>query len=285
MPTNPFFNFRTRATEQELMQDLIDEAIKIHGLNTYYLKREDVDVDALFGEDELARYEHAYDIEMYLKTTMGFAGASEFISKFGLNIEDQATFSVSRRRFNQLETGLTRPRENDIIWLKLDDTTFYLFDIKFVENKEQLFQLGKLYTYELRCELMTYSHERIQTANTIINSSAQENAYTLEIPVLVGPGAYIPGETVYQGESFVDHNAMATVYDFNDETNILSVQNVSGAFNSSGQIVGVTSNCIRTATDAPSTSPTVADSIADNTRLDTDKDGIIVVRGTHPKRQ
>jgi len=162
---NKYFNQTSYAPEQDLMQDLMDEAIQIYGHEVYYLVREDVDIDTLLGEDHLERWANAYSIEMFIKSTQSFAGQSEFITKFGLQIDDQCTFAVSTRRFDQVfaSTGITRPRENDIIWIEMAPTKRYLFEIRFVEDKEQLFQLGKLYTYELRTELLTHSHGRIET--------------------------------------------------------------------------------------------------------------------------
>lgn len=161
---NRYFNQTSYAPEQDLMQDLIDESIQIYGHDVYYLVREDVDVDTLLGEDHLERWANAHSIEMYIKSTQSFQGQSEFISKFGLQIDDQCTFVVSTRRWTQtLKGALVRPRENDIIWIQMSPTKRYLFEIRFVEDKEQLFQLGKLYTYELRTELLTHSHGRIET--------------------------------------------------------------------------------------------------------------------------
>lgn len=178
MPVNPYFNHTTVETEQGLLQDLIDESIKIYGHDTYYLKRDVVDMDLLIGEDDLQRFTDYYDIEMYIKSSASFQGQSEFISKFGLHIEDQCTFSVSTRRFHNTIPDMARPREGDIIWLQMTPTNRYLFEIRFVENKEQLFQLGKLYTYELRCEMMNYSHEVVNTGISIVDTVATREIYT-----------------------------------------------------------------------------------------------------------
>lgn len=175
MPVNPYFNQQTFESEQNLVQDLMDEAIQIHGVDTYYLPRENGNVDALLGEDDMSSFANGVSIEMYIKDTTSFKGQSDFMSKFGLQIEDQCTFVVSVRRFNTLlaAAGRTQPRVGDIIWLQMkqrrdqgNPNRKYLFEIKFVEDKEQLFQLGYLYTYELRCELMTYTHQNIDTGAT-----------------------------------------------------------------------------------------------------------------------
>src|SRR4051812_47748643 len=101
MPVNPHFNFTTQASEQGLLNDLIVESIQIYGHTAYYIPREVVNLDRLFGEDPMATYEGAHEIEVYLKSSGSFTGASETLSKFGLVIEDDATFLLSATRFTQ----------------------------------------------------------------------------------------------------------------------------------------------------------------------------------------
>ena len=218
MPLNPYFNHTTQVSEQTLLQDLIDESIQIYGHDTYYIERDTVDLDMILGEDHLAAYTNATPIEMYIKSTESFQGQSEFISKFGLHIEDQASLVVSQRRWALVfGAHLIRPREGDIIWIQMTPDNRYLFEIRFVENKEQLFQLGKLYTYELRCEMMNYTHEKVETALPDIDSAVEKYM--------------VPVETV----------------------------------------------------GANTTPVTVADPVADNDDLSTEKDGVVVTRGQNPR--
>jgi len=94
MAVNRYFNQTAYAPEQDLIQDLIDESIQIYGHNVHYIPRDVVDMDTFLGEDPMAAFTTTYPVEMYLKTLESFQGQSEFISKFGLHIEDQATFLV-----------------------------------------------------------------------------------------------------------------------------------------------------------------------------------------------
>jgi hypothetical protein len=178
MPINSYFNNTTHPTEQNLVQDLTDEAISIWGHETYYLKRDTVDLDKLLGEDHLSTFTEYYPIEMYIKSSGSFQGQSEFLTKFGLHIEDQCHFSVSTRRWTQAVPDIIRPREGDLIWIQMTPTNRYIFDIRFVENKEQLFQLGKLYTYELRCEVVNFSHEIVNTEIAVIDEVIARETYT-----------------------------------------------------------------------------------------------------------
>ncbi len=279
MPVNPYFNTVTFATEQSLLNDLIVESIQIYGHSAYYLRREDVAIDKLFYEDPLARYPHASEIELYLKDKVSFAGSSEVFSKFGLIIEDQATFLVAASRFATVEPTLSRPRENDIIFIQFTPTNRYLFEIRFVENKEQLFQLGALYTFELRCEMMNYSHERVETGRADIDDLASAGAYTLDITMGAGSGSgtYTVGETVYQGDSFLLAMATGTVVAWSGSTKVLSVQNITGAFASVVEVTGVSSSAHYAPQAEPDTAPT-SDPISDNAYLDETKPSVVQPR-------
>ena len=189
MARNRFFNQYTPVKqEQSLVEDLIIESIKIYGVDAYYLPRTHVNLDRLFGEDASMRFDDALEMEMYVKSYEGFQGQEDFLSKFGLQIDEQITFVVAQKRFNQalkqclmteysynLVTqdgdeilqestydyeNIIRPREGDLIWFPMAG---YMYEVKFTENIENFFQLGKLYTYELRCERYEYSSEKLDT--------------------------------------------------------------------------------------------------------------------------
>lgn len=187
---NRHFNQYSTSSEQNVTEDLIIEALKIYGLQVYYLPRTHVNLDRLYGEDGSVLYDDAIELEMYIKTVEGFEGQQDFISKFGLQVDEQITFSLAIKRFNQaLKTSLmteysynfinedgdqllldasdtydysaiSRPREGDLIWLPLVQS---MYEIKFTQDEEYFFQLGKVYTYELRCERFEYSSERLDT--------------------------------------------------------------------------------------------------------------------------
>jgi hypothetical protein len=286
MPVNPYFNFTTFTTEQNLTEDLIIEAIQIYGHSVYYIPRDTVNIDDLFGEDSPAKYSSAHEVEVYLKSNIQFQGASETLSKFGLVISDDATFVVAVKRWVQAvgtPASLIRPRENDLIFIELQApevgglTKRMIFEIRFVEDKEQLFQLGKLYTYELQCELMNYSNERVQTGNAAIDNVATSQAYTQDIQFATGNGVYQVGEVVFQGPSFVSAEASATVSGWNANTLVLSVVSITGEFNGSDLVTGVTSNAVYSPSEAPVTLPVpVHDGISDNQLLDREQPDIIV---------
>lgn len=289
MPVNPYFNHTRVVSEQDLVQDLIDESIAMYGHSVYYVPRNDNNIDAFLGEDPLANFSEAFEIEMYVKSFDAFQGQSEFVGKFGLHIEDQMYLTVSERRFrnaviNQTSVQMKRPRENDLIYIQLSDSNKYLFNIRFVENKEVLFQLGKLYTYELRCEMFNFNNERITTGVEDINYAASRFAYTINLNMQSGgTGTYRETESVYQGANLESATATGVVWDWDATTRLLQVQSITGTFNGNTAVVGDTSGATWTVVaETPNTAPTVTDPITDNEFLQGNPLNVVVTRGTRP---
>lgn len=155
------------SANQRLVEDMIIESIQIGGMDVYYIPRTLIEdnINPVFLEDSLASYEHAYRIEVYLENAQGFDGDGALMSKFGIQINDTCTFTLARRRW-EAEVGRTgntrlpRPVEGDLIYLPL---TKSFFEIMKVNATNPFYQLGKLFTYKLECELFEYSHETVKT--------------------------------------------------------------------------------------------------------------------------
>jgi hypothetical protein len=162
---NVYFSQGT-ANEQYLIEDIIVESLQVYGQDFYYIPRTLVAKDNILGEDRLSEFKQAYGIEMYLENVDGFEGQGAFIQKFGLMMEQSATLTVSRRRWDQLVGRFNqaqlpnRPCEGDLLYFPL---TKGLFEIKFVQHQNPFYQLGKLYVYKLQIELFQYASERIDT--------------------------------------------------------------------------------------------------------------------------
>ena len=207
MARNRFFNQYTPVKqEQSLVEDLIIESIKIYGVDGYYLPRTHVNLDKIYGEDASMLFDDALEMELYIKSFDGFMGQEDFLAKFGLQIDESVTFVISQKRFTQsLKTSIiteysynmltedgdellsnkndvseydyeaiVRPREGDLIWIPMLNS---MYEIKFTQNIENFFQLGKLYTYELRCDRLEYSSERINT--DVADIDGIEDEYSL----------------------------------------------------------------------------------------------------------
>lgn len=174
MPTNMYINNFESQPEQKLVNDLVEEVIKFHGIDVHWMPRVLMSKDELYGEDTLARFDDAYPIEMYIKNVEGFEGEGDFLSRFGLEIRDQVTFTLSQRRFADLGTSYERPREGDLIYFPLNKR---IFEIKFVEHELPFYPLGGLPVYELRCESFVYSSEVIDTGIAEIDRVESDYTY------------------------------------------------------------------------------------------------------------
>ncbi len=172
MPTNHHFSKGT-ISEQYLYEDLIIEAMQIYGHDVYYLPRTLVNKDQLFGEDALSKFDDAYLIEMYMDTVEGYEGEKELVSRFGLEIRDETTFTVSRRRWLDLVSSNTnlitslRPNEGDWIYFSNGPR---LFEISFVDKDDPFFQVDNLPVYKLYARTVEYSDERLDTGITDIDA-------------------------------------------------------------------------------------------------------------------
>jgi hypothetical protein len=181
MPTNFYFqagNTSGTTNEQRLLEDLIIESIQIYGHDVFYLPRRSVNLDNILGEDTLSRFETAIPLEMYLTNIQGWEGNGELFTKFGISVTDQATFIVSKRRWEDVVGSSpdewlqlpSRPAEGDLIFFP---KTSSMFEIKFVQHLDPFYQLGKFYIYNMSCELYQYSSEIFATGVPEIDSTVE----------------------------------------------------------------------------------------------------------------
>lgn len=151
--------------EQYLIEDLVIESIKIYGHDVYYITRTVGAKDDILNEDDLSTFNRADFIEMYIKNVDGFEGEGDFLSKFGVEVRDEMTLTVSKRRF-ELDisrfTGNDRPLEGDLIYFPMAKAGS-LWEITFVEHEAIFYQMGELQTYDLRLSLFEYSNETFNT--------------------------------------------------------------------------------------------------------------------------
>jgi hypothetical protein len=232
MTTNKYFRPFTYGRQQDLAEDLIVQAIKIYGLDVKYLPRTLRNVDPLLGEDPTSTFDDAIDIEVYVKNVQGFEGEGDFLSKFNLQINDSITFTMARKRWNQITTeklitevgynyqvesadtnswgntqcimlesgngnnySITTPRpfEGDWIYFPLNKK---LYEIKFVEHEAIFYQHGKLYTYDLNCELVDrIGPDSIATGNTAIDAiGTRYDQNILQYQTMLEDGTYLLNE-------------------------------------------------------------------------------------------
>ena len=166
---NPFF-LQGSKTEQGLIQDLINEQLRMYGVEVYYLPRKYITEKTIIKEVIESAFDNAYPIEAYVENFDGYGDNTTILSKFGIQALNELTIIISKERFEEYISPLirdqlniklsSRPKEGDLIYFPLGDR---LFEIKFVEHEQPFYQLQKNYVYTLKCELFRYEDEVIDT--------------------------------------------------------------------------------------------------------------------------
>ena len=201
MPTSHYFPlyYKNDGSEQNLYQDLVDEQIRLFGSDIYYITRKTIRDQAL-NQIVFSEFSEKIVIEAMLQNVEGFGNQSEFISKFGLRVTDEITFTMSVRRWEQESTRLnnleveSRPNEGDLIFFPL---TGDLYEIKFVEREAPFYQLGKLYFFTMTCEIYEVGSEDIDTGIPEIDDIEADNDYAISFILTDGgTGNYYVGDTV-----------------------------------------------------------------------------------------
>lgn len=262
-------------SEQRLVDDLTAEAIKIYGQDMFYVKREDLDdtmVDEFLGEDRVSQYRLSYPIEMYIAGA-DFDGRGDLMAKFGMQINEQATFVANRRRFSQM-TGLPLPREGDLVFVPMANA---LFEVKYVDIETPFYQLGKLHTVNLVVETFQYSQDVFDTGMDNLDSVNQDRGFIVDFTMTAGGvGTFELNEAVSVGAS-----SSGKVHDWNADTNLLQVYDFIGATPTSGEIIGSSTGAswaISSSDDFVMHGHTGAD----NKNIEVDGDDITVWDATHP---
>ena len=179
MATNLYFSQKVKS-EQNLYEDIVIESLKMYGQDVYYLPRDLVNEDRILGDDPESSFNSSHVLEMYIENTEGFEGEGDLFTRFGVEIRDEATFVVSRKRWEQTvqrydnEITSTRPSEGDLIYLPLSKS---LFQISHVEHEMPFYQLSNLPVYKLRCQLFEYTGEDLDTGVDTIDDIERKYAY------------------------------------------------------------------------------------------------------------
>lgn len=180
---NSFF-IQGTSGEQGLVQDLINEQLKMYGIEVYYMPREFISEGKIIKEVLYSKFTHAFPIEAYLVNYEGFDPNSILMTKFGVRVTDEMNLIISKERFEtyigELMKGISsvknhlRPNEGDLIYIPLSDS---FMEIKYVENRKPFYQLQKNYVYELRCEVYEFEDEEINTTIDDIDKSIKDSGY------------------------------------------------------------------------------------------------------------
>jgi hypothetical protein len=192
MALNPFF-LQGSANEQRLIQELINEQLKIYGVEVTYIPRKFVRKETILKEVTSSKFDDNFALEAYVQNYEGYSGSGDILTKFGMSLKDELTLIISKERFedfispflvgiNENEIVLaSRPREGDLVYFPLGGR---LFEIKFVEHEQPFYQLGKTYVYELKCELFEYEDEVLDTSIDEIDERLQDQGYITSLELI-----------------------------------------------------------------------------------------------------
>ena len=192
MALNPFF-LQGSVGEQNLMQELINEQLRIYGVEVTYIPRKIVNRSTVFEELERSKFDDNFLLEAYVETFDGYGGQGDIMTKFGMTLKDELTVSISRERFEDFIAPFmeampddemiidTRPREGDLVFFPLGNR---LFEVKFVEHEDPFYQLGKNYVYKLQCELFEYEDEVIDTGVEEIDTKVEDLGHITDLPLV-----------------------------------------------------------------------------------------------------
>lgn len=202
MALNPFF-LQGSTNEQFLVQDLINEQLKIYGVEIYYLPRKIFSKDNVIEEIQSSKFDDSFLIEAYINNYDGYNPGVDIMSKFGLKLKNEVSLTISRERFEEFITPflegmvsgiregvnteydmsdlVERPKEGDLIYFPLGER---LFEIKRVEFEKPFYQLGRNYIYELECELYEYENEQIDTSIEEVDNVIEDEGFITTITLV-----------------------------------------------------------------------------------------------------
>lgn len=301
MPTSVYFNNQNASREQLLVEDLVIESIRNHGIDIYYLPRTSqsippgqqadytkhvIGVDDLFGDDPVKYYDSAYKIDMYLETFNDFGGQQEFFSKFGLQIEKTARVAVARRTFEKYVPKSLRntPKEGDLIYMPIQRK---LMEIRFVERDVSFFQLGKVepYMYALSLETFKFNGEFINTGIEEIDFVADDTAlstnFSLNVATLSAE-SFRRGDLAFDGANPATANATGVVVSFDRPNGTLRLRNIKGAFTRGAPVYATISGASGTLVDYDMMVTATEGEIHDNKLIENEADTILDFSESNP---
>lgn len=192
MALNPYF-LQGSPSEQRLIQELINEHLRIYGVEVIYIPRKFVKKETILKEVSSSKFDDNFALEAYVNNYEGYTGSGDILTKFGVSLRDELSLIISKERFEdfiapflstmdpeEIELA-TRPREGDIVYFPLGQR---LFEVKFVEHEQPFYQLGRLYVYELKCELFEYEDEVIDTSIDEVDQTIQDQGYIATVQLI-----------------------------------------------------------------------------------------------------
>lgn len=248
-------------------------------------------VDLLYGEDPLKQYTSAYPLEMYMEDVTGMEGEGDFMSKFGLEIRDELTLLVSRRRFG-FTVNQTRPTEGDLVYVPLLRNFFEISFVEHENNQAMFYTLGRgrggnVYVYALKMKQWVFSNEYVSTGNAEIDGEIKDNYPRTRLALTAGgSGTFTPDEIIYQSPdgTYANNTVEAVVHDYYTGVHVDVYRVQKKQFSSSSIAYGKTSGAqwtVSTSSDTATMNNAFED-VVDNNRIESESDAILDFTESNP---
>ena len=108
---NPFFQQGSRS-EQSLIQDLINEQLRMYGVEVHYLPRKYLTEKTIIREVVQSMFDDAYPIEAYVDNFEGYGDNTTILSKFGIQSTQEINLIISKERFENYIAPLIKGESN-----------------------------------------------------------------------------------------------------------------------------------------------------------------------------
>lgn len=255
MARNPYFKVSSR--ESDLFQQLVKEQIQIFGFDVHYIFRKFQNLDSLFGEDPVSKFDKSFQIEMFVSNYEFFEHQNKMIDKFGISLQDTLTLMVSKKRFTEEASKYgtdTAPNEGDIIYFPEYNG---LYEIKYVQTRNSFF------AYEISCELFRYSGEDLDTKIKEVDVIEGDLLTPVRRFQLDAAKVFYEGETIYQGSDLASSTYSGVI--LNQNGNLLDIRSETGTPNSSLLLKGSVSGMTAAYSSTNITEKNYVDSLNENT--------------------
>ena len=153
-----------------------------------------------------------------------------------------------------------------------------MFEIRYVEDQNPFYQIGKLFVFKLKCTLFEYSGEDFDTEIDAIDIVEDQQAYTIQLTLnSSGSGDYAANESISIGGTTIGE-----VTSWKASTHLLTVKDITTTIQVGDTIVGAVNNASYTVASIRDILTMNDGTGADNADLETSADGFLDFSETNP---
>lgn len=155
---NPYVNFLNFENTQTLADSLVAESIQMRGIELYYIPRQFVKPDIIFGEDPRSKFTKAWKFAAYLESFDGYSGDNTYFSGWGMAANDEVTLIINPNLFKH-QTDNKEPIAGDLVYFPMDNS---LFEINWIQPYEPFYQVGTNVQRRMTASKFVYSGEELK---------------------------------------------------------------------------------------------------------------------------